>query len=500
MAIEHLQRAPLFWRGIAAAALLFTGGLSSCKPAINTQAPPRASDTFELPPQYSTIAVPVRTDLSVLERELEKAVPRELWTVDQPDTVCVASSKVKVLFVKLKTPAIKCDIVGQVSRGALTLSGSGRDIVVTMPIHAEVQARDIAGILKHETATGDARVRAVIHLDIDRDWNPKGTIAIAYDWTQEPGIEFLGQRIEFTSKADAKLKGVIAKLERALPGKLDDLGFRSRVESAWRQAFTSILLNRENPPVWMRIAPRRLQFGGYAIEGRSLVLRLGMEAQTTTYVGERPADPPPIPLPPRGDLAQNAGQLLFVVPVIADWDQMNAVLQKALVKRARRPFNLPGLGPIAAQFGRVTIYGTTGNKLAVGIAFSATPAGRQTASHGVVWLTGTPTNQPNSRKVNFSDLSVSGVTDGVGTDLLIALANSSAFSSTIADALTQNFEGDFAKLMGKINRVVTEKRVGDFVIEAKIDDVRTGLLKVAGRGVFLPVEGSGTATITLAAR
>lgn len=483
-----------------AAFLAATLGLTGCGKRIGTEPPPRASDSFKVPEQTSVIAVPVRARLDRLAAQLELAVPRQLWTIDKPGQTCVASNKVKVLFVKLKTPTLKCRIVGEVTRGPLTLAGSGRDIVVTMPIHAVVRAQDIGGMLKQETATGDARVRAVIHLDIDRNWNPKGTIDIAYDWTNEPGMDFLGQRIEFTSKADAKLKGVIAKLEQTLPGELDKLQFRSQVENIWRQAFTSLQLNRENPPVWMRITPRRLQYGGYAIEGNYVVLRLGMEAGTETFVGARQPDPVPTPLPPRGDLTQNAGKLLFVVPVIADWNQLEPVLQKALVKRSARPFEVPHLGPIMAQFGKPTIYGTTGNKLAVGIQFTARSASGGSPSHGTVWLTGTPVNAPNSRRVTFADLAVTGVSDGVGTDLLIRMANAPGISSTIADALGQNFENDFGKLMVKVDRAIDDKRTGDFVISAKIDDVRTGTLKVAGRGLYLPVEGSGTATVTLAPR
>lgn len=490
------------WTALAVGAAISAGllTLGGCGKRVGTEPPPRASDTFKVPEQASVIAVPVRARLDRLAAQLETAVPRKLWTIDKPGQVCVASSKVKLLFVKLKTPTLKCRIVGEVTRGPMTLAGSGRDIVVTMPIHAVVRAQDIGGILKQETATGDAQVRAVIHLDIDPNWNPKGTIDIAYDWTNEPGVDFLGQRIEFTSKADAKLKGVIARLEQTLPGELAKLNFRSQVENIWRQAFTSLQLNRENPPVWMRITPRKLQYGGYAIEGNFVVLRLGMEAGTETFVGERQPDPVPTPLPPRGDLTQNAGKLLFVVPVIADWNQLEPVLQKALVKRSARPFEVPGLGPIVAQFGKPTIYGTTGNKLAVGIQFSARSASGGSPSHGTVWLTGTPVNTPNSRRVTFADLAVTGVSDGVGTDLLIRMANAPGISSTIADALGQNFENDFSKLMVKVDRAIDDKRTGDFVISAKIDDVRTGALKVAGRGLYLPVEGSGTATVTLAPR
>ncbi|GHC92271.1 hypothetical protein GCM10019060_18050 [Novosphingobium pokkalii] len=484
----HMKRPLVAGRAAALAALI---ALGACHHRPMDAAPPRATDAIAVPPQASTIAVPITARLDELAAALEREVPRELWSIDQPGQDCVASKRVEVLGVKLKTPRVECHIVGNVVRGPITLSGQGQDLVVTLPLHATVRARDIAGVFKQETATGDAMVRAHVRLSLARDWKPRAALDIHYDWTNEPGIDFLGQRITFTSKADAKLKGVIAKLERTLPSELDKLHLDREISRAWASAFTSLELNHANPPVWMRVTPQELRYGGYAVEGQRLVLRLGMQAQTETFVGNRPPDPAVRPLPPLHTLDSTPGRMLFVIPVIADYRELEPVIAKALVKRSARPFDVPGLGAVTAQFGKVTCYGTTGGKVAVGVQFAANGA------HGTVWLTGTPVNAPNSREVSFADLAVSGVTDSTGTDVLLALANTPGLSETIAAALGQNFENDYAKLMGKIDRALTEKRTGDFVIRARINNVRTGRLKAAGQGLYLPVEGTGTATVSL---
>src|SRR3954463_14542086 len=248
------------------------------------QAPPRATDRIVVPPQRSVIAVPISAPLSGLSKALEAAVPRALWTIDQPGQVCVPSRKVKVLFAHINTPTVKCRIVGQVTRGPLALSGSGQTLVVSMPLHAVVSAQDIGGVLKQEPPTADAHVRAIVRLDLASDWSPRGKISISYDWTDEPHIDFLGKRIEFTSKADARLKQVVARLEQTLPRELEKLSVREHVADAWRSAFTSLNLNRANPPVWLRITPSNLSYGGYSIVGNRLALRLGMTAVTETFV------------------------------------------------------------------------------------------------------------------------------------------------------------------------------------------------------------------------
>lgn len=475
--------------------------LSSCGKQVPNQAPPRALDTIAAKPQASLIAVPVIADLTRLAATLEREVPRTLWSIDKPDQVCVPSDKVKVLFVELKTPTLKCRIVGEVTRGPLAISGSGKTLLVTMPIHAVVRARDIGGMLKQETATADAKVTARITLDIAPDWNARAKVDIAYDWTKEPSIDFLGQRIVLTNKADDKLAGVVTRLERTLPGEIAKLDLRRQVEENWRAAYTSLQLNRANPPVWMRITPQELQYGGYSIAGRTLSLKLGMKALTETFVGERPQDPTPRPLPPLRPLQADAGKLLFYIPVIASYRELEPVVMKALVKRSARPFVVPGIGNVRAEFHKATVYGTEGGKIAVGVEFTARDEGDTLGpSRGTVWLTGKPVNAANSRKVAFGEFAVSGTTDSTGTDLLLKLVNAPGLSSTISESLAQNFEKDFGDLLGKVSRAIDETREGDLLIRARIDDVRTGQLKAAGQGLYLPVWGTGTASIALAPR
>ena len=472
--------------------------LSGCDklPEADHTAPPRANDAIALEPQNSVIAVPVEVCLDQLHAALERAVPRQLWTIDERGQTCVASDKVKVLIVKIKTPKIKCDLMGEVTRGPLGLSGQGRDLVITMPIRATVRAQRIAGIIEQKTATASAQVRGVVRLDLAADWTPRGRIEIDYNWTREPGIDFLGQRIKFTGPADAKLKGVIARLERTLPGELAKLGVRQQIENTWRQAFTSLNLNTANPPVWMRIAPQELQYGGYTVRGRRLVLRLGMAARTETFVGDRPDDPPAVALPKVRPMTAAPGAMQFFIPVVADYAQLEPVVQKALVKRAARPFVLPGIGDVNVRFGKVTIYGTTGNRIAVGAGFTAREAaGLLPETKGTLWLTALPVNPPDSREVQFRELKVAGATDGKVTDLLLGLANSPAVAETIAGALSQNFTRDYDQLLGKIGRAIDTQREGRLLVRARIDNIRTEPLRAAGRGLYLPVWGTGTAAI-----
>lgn len=482
----------------AVAALLALGSLANCTQKQAFAPPPRATDTIGITPQDSVIAVPVTANLAGLAAALEREVPRTLYTINRRGQVCVRSRKVKVAFVKVKTPKLKCDIAGRVTRGKLRFVGRGQDVIVTFPVHAEVRAKDIGGVLKQETATADATASARMRLSLDRNWNPQGKVDLNYQWTDAPHIDFLGQRIEFRKEADRELRKVVARLERTLPAELGKLQLRAEIAKLWAKAFTSIELNRANPPVWMRVTPHELQYGGYTLSGTRLSLRLGMKARTETFVGPRPKDPAATPLPPMAKLDAAPGRLVFFIPVIASYKELEPVVAEALVKRSARPFPVPGIGPVTAKFGAIEVYGTTGGKVAAGVSFTATAQDRKFGSaQGQVWLTGVPANEPGSREVTFSELTVTGDTDRTGADLLLRFANSPGFSQTVAAALAQNFEHDYLELMDKITRAISDKREGDLVIRARVDEVTTGRLKAAGQGLYLPVWGRGTASITL---
>ncbi|WP_241557260.1 DUF4403 family protein [Croceibacterium ferulae] len=477
-------------------ALLAMAALTACSGRGNDGAPPRANDPIPVEQIESFIAVPVEADLGNLATALERRLPHRLWQIDQPGQACVPSRRIDIGIATIKTPTVRCRIVGEVTRGQLRLTGAGEQITLAMPLNAVVRAEDIGGVLQRETATATAMAHAVIRIDLAQDWTPRGTIDIRYDWQDAPHIDFLGQRIEFAQAADRELRPIIARLERELPGEIGKLQVRQQIGRAWQTAFTSVSLNPENPPVWMRITPHQLRYGGYRIERGRLQLNLGLTATTETFIGQRPADPAPTPLPPLAPLQRESGRLSFFIPVIADYRQLQPVLLNALERRSRRPFDVPGLGPVRAKFEKVTLYGTTGGRIAVGVTFAAQDSEGERAD-GTVWFTGTPVNDAGSRRVGIAGLEITGTTDMTGGDLLLQLANAPGVDSFIAAALAQDFERDFEELLAKVRRAIAEKREGPLVIRADIDQVSTGKLRAAGQGLYLPVRLTGTAAVSL---
>lgn len=480
----------------ATAALLLTATLAACDRQTKVEAPPRATDKAPSPSQTSLIAVPINADITALKRELERAVPKTLWTIDRREKACVAPQRVKVFGKKVKvTPAIPCTIVGQVTRGPLRLRGEGDEIVVDVPINAAISARDVGGVLKGETATGAALAHARIRIELTPDWQTRGKARITYGWTRAPGIDFLGKRITFTDEADAKLKPVVRDVEASVNREIAKLDIRKQAAGVWRQSFTTLELNRENPPVWMRVTPQRILYGGYRLDGQRINLNLGIEGITETFVSDRPADPAPTPLPklvremPRPHLDVR-------VPVIADYAQLQPVVDRALAKRAKRPFVLPELGPMDVTFGPSTIYGAPGGRIALGVDVEARLQSRTgKPTRGRLWMTAIPRNRAGSAEVRFSDIVITSDTDNAAGDLLILLGQSPGFAPLIADALTQNFTRDLDELQGKIRRAVGQRREGAFVIRTDIAGFAIGEIRAYGNGLYLPVQMTGGARV-----
>ena len=472
--------------------MLFVAG---CSHDVSSPAPPRIDGAPDFPLQTSTIVVPISASLDDVQTALEAQTPQKLWAIDQHIDACVPAKRVNLGIARLKVlPKLGCQIVGQVVRGRLTLGGRGDRLTITMPVHATIAAQKVGGVVS-KTATGDAVVHAVARLSIVGDWTPSAKVSIDYDWTTPPGIEFLGKRIEFASKADARLKPVIAGLEKSLPRELGKLDLHAKLADAWRQSFTSIMLNREKPPAWMRITPKRLGFGGYRIEGRRLTLLLSADALTETFVGNRPADPAVTPLPPPARAIGSRG-LNFFIPVLADYAQLEPVVQRALLKRAAKGIVLAGIGPVDVQFGAVTIYATTAGHLAVGVQAKAKAKNHSLLStKGEVWLTAVPFNAPNSQLVQARDIAIASNTDSHITNLLVSVFNDTSVRDSIRDGLSHDFAPDYAKVLGSARRAIGEKREGDFLLSADVTSVENGRLAVTGQGLFMPVRASGNATI-----
>ncbi|MDA9918322.1 DUF4403 family protein [Erythrobacter sp.] len=487
----------IWWRAAALTALMLV--IAACSVREKVEPPPRSDSQIEVPDGRSTLASEIDVPLAPMRRALEREVPTRLWSINRPRAECVPSQRTEVLGVTLKSPKIRCDLAGNVTRGAMTLRGNGQDLVVTMPISAKITASDIAGIVEKKTATARATVTARVRLSIRKDWSVRGKVRINYDWRQPPSVSLLGQQITFADKADQRLKTVIAKLERTIEREIAKLDLKSQIEPKWKQAFAVLPLNSDNPPVWMRLTPKGLGYEGYNANRNTLAVRMRLDATTEVFVGDEPTASEAQPLPDMLGASQSGKKLALTLPVVAQYSQLEGVIEKALTKRAKRPFPVPTIGNRMIELLSVTAYGTEEDRIAVGVEFEAwKPGERDDSASGTIWLTALPVTADNSRTIEFEEPEYSIETTRFTTNVLLKIAKTRDFSSTIEGALTQNFEDDFDDLLGKVNRAVASKQMGNFTINTDIEKVSTGQLTAYGEGLFLPVTADGETQIRYA--
>ncbi len=467
--------------------------LASCGSNSTNPAPERLTDDAVVPIPSSELLIPATIELRDLERRINAELPIDLYAIDKVEKSCVPAQRIGKLKV---TPDISCQVVGNVRRGHIKLFGDGETLVLSMPVEATVSAKHIGGIIKSETATGSGEVHASVRLDVSKQWEPRAKILIDYDWIQKPGVVVLGHRFTFAHKADEKLAKVISRLEQDIPKHLVALHPRAKIEQAWQSAFTTILVNRANPPVWMRITPQHLSYGGYRVTRDRLLLNVGLTANVETFVGDRPSDPAKAPLPPATTPRKSDGFHLRV-PVVAAYIQIQPVLDKALMKLSARPITVPEIGEIRVKFGKSTIYATTNGRLAIGLDVSAKTSRWPIATKGTVWLTGLAYNEPDSQRIMVKDLTVQGTSNDRTGRLLLAIAQSAEIQDALSRAVSHDFANDLDKLTTKIRAALTQKRIGNFIIKVSIDDFRNGEIIPLGQGLYMPVNVSGSATVLI---
>lgn len=486
------------WRSIAGLFLLLAA--AGCHSDYERPAPPRSETAPTYPVEQSTLSVPIAVSIDDLQSQLEKAMPRQLWSIDRQET-CLKKKHAHVFGKSIAVlPKIGCRIVGDVDRGRIRLTGSGRQLAVSFPVSATIAARDVGGVLKGETATGSADVRALIDISIDKQWKPHARVHIAYDWTDPPGIDFLGHRILLTSRADEKLAGVIKKLEAEVQKEIEKVKIVPVLDGVWKDAFASFIVNRENPTVWMRTTPLAVGFAGYRVKGRTLELLAKGRGKVETFVQkDAPETPKPTPFPPQ--TANAKGDTLQVnIPVIAEYAQLEPVILKALRKLAAKGIGVEDVGSVNAEFQKVTLYATEGDRLAVGVEARVEPVDKKFGTRwkkaqGRVWLTGTVVQEGTTELFRVADLDIYGGADSAGADLLIKLLSSPMLRSEIQNALTQNFSNDYEKLIVKIRNATAERRLGDFIVRSRIDSIRHGKVEVKGAGLYMPAVAVGKAEL-----
>lgn len=458
--------------------------------------PPRIETELKLEAAQSVVVTRATAPIGTIRAKLEKALPTTLVTIDERVEECVPKEQVSLLGLKLfKTPRLGCNLVGEITRGAITLGGSGRELRARVPISARIEVRDLGDIIKRETVTASADVSVAALLGVGPDWTLNSELDLNYRWTNEPGVDFAGQRITFTGPADKALAKSLGDIERELEAEISKVDLRSEIEGAWRDGHDTVSINRENPPVWMRITPRQVGAGALSVYDTNIAAEVMLQAGVELMVGDRPEPAEPGPLGANVGVPSEPGFDLSV-PVLADYSELEPVLLKALRKLSMEEVIGDEDQGIEAEFRSVTIYATEGGQLAVGVEAAVKPAGQSSfdfwkGSKGTVWLTGQPVTREGSEVVSIENLEIYGDMNRAAGDILLGLLDGPVVKGMIQDALVTDFRKDYNEIVGKAEKGLRSVKVGPARLSFQVEEFSHGAIQVTGAGLFMPVTASG---------
>ena len=185
------------------------------------------------------------------------------------------------------------------------------------------------------------------------------------------------------------------------------------------------------------------------------------------------------------------------IPVVADYDGLERLVEKALKTLETSPMKMRGVGDITAEFGRVHIHETSNGHIAIGLELAAATSRQWLKPRGTVWMTARPVLRPGSQQLEVDEVVITGTPANASFAALLAVARSQLVRDQIGRALSRDFTAERTQVLAAAMAALSSRRMGDFRLAAKIETLDHGALQVTGQGIALPIRATGSAIMQL---
>ncbi len=285
-------------------------------------------------PKDSSIVISVNVEIDEIERQLQEGFPQHLADLSRGRQVCIPAQWLKwdypcfrswkIYRCQGKTkisPDIRCDIVGWVRRdGALSVRGDRDKIVISLPVHARVSAKDVGGIIASVTAEAKAIVTAEATLGVAEDWEPHFNIDLDFVWSERPTMRLFDLiEITFASEVKPYIRRHMSAMERTIAQTaLAKMDIRGVVQRAWTALHQPIILGYD-PRISLLWSPRSVGFSDLVVADDVVQLLLRVDGSSAVYVGDNIPEPVVMPLPDLSLLqGSDDGRFHLRLPVFLD--------------------------------------------------------------------------------------------------------------------------------------------------------------------------------------
>lgn len=338
--------------------------------------------------QSSIISVPIRVPLADLSNRLNSTVPPHI-DGSQPFAVPAMDGGSNVDY--------------HIDRGAFGLAATpdgGVGISVSVNAH---------GHLNYNWS------HLHFHIVNHTPWNASGVISgqirpeIKSDWQVEPHLQ--GPKID-VQQANLLIKNLHVagfmrdRLNGSIPGLTNNataalnqtLALHDRLAAFWTQAFRVFQVSTE-PNTYVKFAPQSIQLvQPHSTSDGQLLSGVDIDCSCSLFVGDRPQDPMPTPLPAPTIVAAVDPKFQMLVPVSISLQEIARLLEDKLGDHKL----VIGSGTEIAV--RRVELGSTGNKLLLRASIDAADSTLQSHLDGEVTLEGVPVISSDGNTLELDQL------------------------------------------------------------------------------------------------
>ena len=337
------------------------------------------------------IVAPLRLDLAGATRALEQQVPRRFGNIDQRITLTDSKRK---------------SFAFEVTRDPFKVAFDADTVILTSVVHYKGRGwydPPIGPTINGECGTEGPAPRARLTLRVVPSLTPAWRIRV---WSRVDNlvpltvserdqckVSFLS--FDVTSRvldgAAQALRSLLPQVDRDIAG----IDIRTPLEKIWSDLQQPI---RITDSLWLLLGPEAVHLGKVEGTQESVGATIGVLATPRIVTGIRPT-PVITTLPPLGPIREVEG---FSLPVEATFDY--GVMSDAITKRLRGKKVKVAGGKLEVK--KVTVIGVGKGRLAVGLDFSGTAAGR-------IWFVGAPHYDAASGLITVPDLDFDATSAGL---------------------------------------------------------------------------------------
>jgi len=484
---------------VAAVVLLGGGWLAvdwyrSAETAMS-QKPPRQAGSVPLEARESVVLANLSVGYPVIAQALNQAVDKASGAQSgSEDIKCISNNIPRIrecLTVKWS--------VEYGRNGDIAVGRDGSMLKVTVPGRFAGTAGFGGGIAKFLSVDakrfdGAFEASASVALSLDERFCPVLTPGeVSFHWTNEGRIQLIGHtgfrilgigfdvgpwNLDVGRHANGPIRDALRKALADAGSSIPCEPIRQELAKAWRH-YAFPLAIADMPPLYVNVEPTALGTSGLMAEdaGVRLVARMAAKAVVAAEKGSEEAMGE---LPVHETVSADRGELSLAVPLKVPYSLLKAEAMRELAGKTLTS------GDARFAIHDLDIY-PNGDRLAVGVAFSADIPWRVFDARGTVWVTARPVIEGDGKIVRLEDVEVSRQVDN-GLWTVLTLAFRDVIHDRLEAAARYDLSPDADRAVAALTEAVSDPaRTGGVRFQLDHADIAVG--RIVAEDEALAVEG-----------